>query len=345
MESTLAGSEVGETAPSKGAGRSLFWDTAKGVLIILVVAGHVMGPNTISFELPAMLSDLYDLIFLFHMPAFILVSGYLWGRSARNPLERIPKFVGIYVLMSLLYAVAPVLTGHDLNLRLGSPRYGLWYLVFLVYGCVVAWFVKREDESGRHKMLVASFLVSLFVGMDDTVGGVWDAARAFYFMPFLIAGMTLDVERIIERARGHRVACVAMLVLAVVLLRVLGEAGLFRTSLLYGRSSYYALDQGWRVGIVARAIVYALSSVTTVAFFGLLPERGCRPLAAVGCESLIIYLIHTFMLATAYDNYCEILPFGPMINLATYVVLIVFVCCVVVWLRHRSASRRQLAVR
>lgn len=47
--------------------RSTYWDTVKGVLILLVVFGHCG---------TALGSGLLSAIYAFHMPLFILVSGY-----------------------------------------------------------------------------------------------------------------------------------------------------------------------------------------------------------------------------------------------------------------------------
>ena len=47
--------------------RSLYWDTLKGLLIILVVLGHCG---------TALSNGLISAIYAFHMPLFILVSGY-----------------------------------------------------------------------------------------------------------------------------------------------------------------------------------------------------------------------------------------------------------------------------
>lgn len=47
--------------------RSLYWDTIKGLLIILVVFGHCG---------TAVGNNLLSVIYSFHMPLFILVSGF-----------------------------------------------------------------------------------------------------------------------------------------------------------------------------------------------------------------------------------------------------------------------------
>lgn len=51
---------------TKHNGRLAFIDIAKGILVILVVMGHI-APGT---------SALHHYIFWFHMPAFLLISGF-----------------------------------------------------------------------------------------------------------------------------------------------------------------------------------------------------------------------------------------------------------------------------
>ncbi|MGK3364246.1 acyltransferase family protein [Citrobacter portucalensis] len=44
--------------------------------MLLVIFGHLIEPHTSSSIL---FSDVYDFIYLFHMPAFIFLSGYLYA--------------------------------------------------------------------------------------------------------------------------------------------------------------------------------------------------------------------------------------------------------------------------
>ena len=62
-----------------GAGRIALFDNIKGLLIILVVVGHVAHP--VHNDNPA-ISCLFDVIYLFHMPLFVFVSG-LFAKHAK----------------------------------------------------------------------------------------------------------------------------------------------------------------------------------------------------------------------------------------------------------------------
>ena len=63
-----------------GAGRIALFDNIKGLLIVFVVVGHVAHP--VHNDNPA-ISALFDVIYLFHMPLFVFVSG-LFAKHAKN---------------------------------------------------------------------------------------------------------------------------------------------------------------------------------------------------------------------------------------------------------------------
>ena len=66
------------------------FDNIKGILIILVVLGHIAHP--IHNENPV-LSAVFDTIYLFHMPLFVFMSGLLRkGRVPRRQAQRRPHF-------------------------------------------------------------------------------------------------------------------------------------------------------------------------------------------------------------------------------------------------------------
>ena len=51
----------------------LFFDNARAILILLVVFGHMLQPYTSGDKY---LSALYLVIYSFHMPTFLFISGY-----------------------------------------------------------------------------------------------------------------------------------------------------------------------------------------------------------------------------------------------------------------------------
>ncbi len=69
--------------------KRLIWaDALKGILIVLVVLGHSIQASMMKLEGSFLNDYLWNLIYSFHMPAFIAISGFLafrknlvgWGR-------------------------------------------------------------------------------------------------------------------------------------------------------------------------------------------------------------------------------------------------------------------------
>lgn len=69
--------------------RDYFFDNARAILIFLVVLGHLLQPYTSEDKF---LQALYLLIYSFHMPTFLFISGYFAKNLDKpNYLEKIAK--------------------------------------------------------------------------------------------------------------------------------------------------------------------------------------------------------------------------------------------------------------
>lgn len=73
--------------------RDLNIDALKGILIILVVIGHVLASLNLEFV---------NYIYLFHMPAFIILSGMCY-RNFNFKKEIFKTFIPFFAYMVLIY--------------------------------------------------------------------------------------------------------------------------------------------------------------------------------------------------------------------------------------------------
>ena len=103
--------------------RSAYWDNIKGFLILLVVFGHVL------YKLQAtspIINTTVDSIYMFHMPAFIFVSGY-FGKSERSrSFESIIKLIFLFFIFN---SITLFIEGYTDYLQ---PIYSYWYLIALI---------------------------------------------------------------------------------------------------------------------------------------------------------------------------------------------------------------------
>lgn len=77
--------------------RESYWDNIKGLLILLTVFAHIL------FQLQdnsPFINGTVDYIYMFHMPAFVYVSGY-FGKSERShSFEAIIKLIFLFFIFN-----------------------------------------------------------------------------------------------------------------------------------------------------------------------------------------------------------------------------------------------------
>lgn len=154
-------------------GRDLSFDILKGILIILVVLGHALS-DTFTNEVWQRVT--FDAIYSFHMPLFIMVSGYFsysmshrsLGDVLRSKCKRIllPWFLWSTVLVIIYYTSiefrSSPLVGIGSNAKEIYRLYTeIWYLV-CVFILSLFWFPftkLTQDKSNSKYMVICLFLI------------------------------------------------------------------------------------------------------------------------------------------------------------------------------------------
>lgn len=142
--------------------RYLEMDIAKGIGIILVILGHALDATQRSTNIPAA-TGLFDFIYSFHMPLFVLVAGFVSGPSLLKYSKRelivkrtkrlmIPYFVAgiLYFLMKMGIAKIKHFQYNEAKnlwkMFIGTnPSLSLWFLyVLFVLSIISILFVKEK---------------------------------------------------------------------------------------------------------------------------------------------------------------------------------------------------------
>ena len=140
-EPTTARNRVTQTSARRRPGRSkavkqrdAFFDNAKYLAIVLVAMGHAWEPLTDGSRAA---EALYMLVYTFHMPAFILISGY-FSRSFDMRPDRLKRLVtgrrrAVRRLRGRVLALQAVgaTTTRTTPISLLDPWYLTWFLVAL----------------------------------------------------------------------------------------------------------------------------------------------------------------------------------------------------------------------
>lgn len=173
-------------------------DIARGIAIILVVIGHYHTP-----DMPVYLNILHDVIYMFHMPLFLFVSGFLCIATRKPELTyrqfisrkfrrlMIPYLSASVVILLVKLAMQPFMpVDHPVTaldfLRifyLPSAGYYLWFLWALWWMmCLIPFFTTPKSRIG---FLILSLLIFPLNGYAPDIFCIRQTLR---FMVYFAAG-------------------------------------------------------------------------------------------------------------------------------------------------------------
>ncbi|MCD8199913.1 MAG: acyltransferase family protein [Coriobacteriaceae bacterium] len=292
------------------AERSAYIDNIKGILICLVVAGHMLITFTTLTDSKAILA-LTNFIYTFHMPLFLFCSGLFAARSFKDGRGFRLDNVLLYLLLFVLFYTA----AYCEDLLLGNARTynpfevssGAWYLLTL--GCFVACtplLAKLRWPVALVGSLVLSVGCCLFVDDPNLLAN----ARFFTYLPVYAVGFYLESgavlswrKRFDERGRPFRwslifTAAVVLVLYFLLLYGVPDDISLMIRRLCTGANTLPALQKTYPLsaGVYAllRLASYLLIALISIAILVITPSRHSF-LSTVGERSLQVYIVHLLL--------------------------------------------------
>jgi len=280
--------------------RDPWLDNAKMALVTLVVIGHVwelLPPDELN-------SRIYDFLYAWHMPAFVLIAGYLTRTFAYTPerLWHLLRTVVVpYVVFECLLAFYRLHVGGErLEDLFADPHWPLWFLAALAcWRLLTPLFLAVPAALA----VLAAVLVSLAAGtMDAETIRYLDLSRVLGFLPFFVLGLHLTSGRL-ELLRGAAVRWPAAAVLGCVWLLSARSDDLAGTEWLYYSVPYADLGATDGAGVVTRLGVLVVGVTAGLAFLAVVPQ-GEGWFTRMGSATLVVYLCHGFVvLGLGYAGY------------------------------------------
>ncbi|WP_084129287.1 acyltransferase family protein [Demequina sp. NBRC 110055] len=261
-------------------------DTAVGLLIVLVVWGHAIAPLSGPYA-----EALEQWLYMFHMPAFVFLSGYLTRKSSHwSPGKIAARLLFPYAVFQVLHAGVLSLTAGEAHWpSLVQPAWTTWYLLsLLVWRLAAPWLVKIPY------LVPVTFVVALGSGVIAAIGPDLSLARTLGFLPFFALGLVWKEEWFARlRQLPVRMLAFAAFVAAGVFSFITEDQVSRRIFFLH--EDYADLHYSDVDGIVVRAGVLLAGFALTLAFVSL-TGWSRRWLAQAGVASLAIYLLHPLVL-------------------------------------------------
>ncbi|GAA4205818.1 hypothetical protein GCM10022252_66980 [Streptosporangium oxazolinicum] len=292
-------------APPVKKKREPYLDNVKFVLIALVVTGHSLVPTLKAHSA----ESAYLFIYMFHMPAFVLISGYL-GRNFWNSNAKINKLVDTllipYVVVEIGYALLRYGLGQKWTLTIIDPAWLNWYLLALVL-----WRISTPIWTRMRQPLLVAVVIYMAAGFSE-ISGDFSIDRFFGLLPFYVLGLLLKPEHFdLLKPLWVKITSAVVLVGAAVVAVVIAP----RVPLdpIYFRYSFKAMDMSWWLGFGVRGAVLIAALIMTIAVLALVP-RGETWFSDLGTRTLYAYLLHGVVVVIAKDQGWLSFPwlYGPL---------------------------------
>jgi len=265
--------------------RDPWLDNAKMALVTLVVIGHAwtLLPDD------AVNRHLYDFLYAWHIPAFVLVTGYLSrGFEWTGPrMWQLVRTIAVpYVLFEGAFAFFRVYVGGErLEDLFVDPHWPLWYLPALFLWRLVTPIFRRLPGG-----LALAVVLSLAAGV--WVADTLDLARVLGLLPFFVLGLKATPERL-EWLRSRWVVVAALVAFGGIVAATWFIDSWASTEWLYYRAMYVELTTSDLQAVATRAGVLAIGFLGALAFLALVP-RANGWFSRMGSATLIVYLFHGF---------------------------------------------------
>ena len=256
--------------------RIVFWDNIKGALILLTVFAHILYGLQ---EYYPTINSIVDYIYMFHMPAFVFVSGYFGKSEHSHSFESIFRIIFLYFIFNsivgFIYGMSSMLV----------PLYSFWFLIALAVWRLTAPYIS-EIKGIMIFLLAASVVAGFYISLDNTLA----VSRIICFFPWYMTGYFFSKEKsdkLISRKYTKRLASGTVMLLV--------TAVLFFVSKYYFRYSdneLLMLPYSKPSEALGRCVLYiaALSAIITLLM--LMPDKKLPLLTMFGRNSLWIFILH-----------------------------------------------------
>jgi len=276
-------------------GRVSLLDNAKVYLIALVVFTHLF-ELVLRYDQPA--QSFYRLILLFHMPAFVFVTGYFSKPDLFTPkgIRAVALLAWAFLLvngLNHLWSVYAEGAPFSIVRIITLPYFALWFLQAMIWWRVLLpLFCLGTSRRSALIAIALSALVAAASGYFIRDGAWMSISRAFFFLPFYVAGWRASQQKWkLPRAWWTRLLAVLAFVAAFAAL-YWGRA-IRENELLYGRMGYAEMGHLTAYSGVSRIALYVVSAVLIAAFMQLVPHKKLA-FTALGLTTLSVYVWHAF---------------------------------------------------
>ena len=300
-------------------------DLLKSIAIICVVVGHV---HLFAYPQGNPEDWTYRVIYSFHMPLFMVISGLLSARLFERPIIRtiVSKFRRI-IIPCIVWQVVTCLLIYSFNKGAIFNEY--WYLKCLFLCVILTVLVSKIFKHWLHCLVVCVLITWL-------IPNVWNIPYMYPFFCLGVAAGRMDWLALIAR---HTMSCILVCTVLEVLLLPFWHGWMSqdfsRLDLFIYNASYwrdlYAFAYRIVIALNACILLFCLSHMLLSRFrLGLIKD--------VGYQSLGIYLVHSIILNKLLPIHLDMPKFFTVVLISLVVLSGSFLICKVLSLNKYTSE-------
>lgn len=284
--------------------RDISLDIAKGILIFLVVWGHSIqfGFGYEYGESYSCLKDwIFRMIYSFHMPLFMAISGYLFYYSNRKPFKKVMfsrlKSIGIpylvYCTIMAIILIPTVQMGGEFFLFLNTYKSGFWFLPSVLFNCMTVTVLTLISKKRQIIIALLLFSVTLYIIIpNDIIDGKYTCMYTCFVTGYLFNMLRSKSFTINKHYFVIPIAITASII-----------CSMYYDGSMYTYSDNETLNLRWvrdEIGRYITRIVGSISFMYIIGWHELLPEWLKKIICSLSRYSLGVYCTTTIMLTIYY---------------------------------------------
>ena len=256
----------------------------KGILIILVVFAHMLEttPPTINSIIGG---EIYNIIYSFHMAAFLFISGYFSRKVEKGYDNAIERYLLPYIFMNLFCAGIRFILYGKTSFNLLQPSFASWYLLTLFFYKIYL----KNILKFRHLFLI-SIIASILIACVNQKLAYLSIGRTVSFFPFFLLGYYFKYEWI-KKIKNITLKFYAVLFLVYITAFMIVTNNVNTRKIFYFRDSYKSMHLSNLEGMFFHAVIM-LIAVLVILFLLKFVQDHKTVFTYIGDRTMSIYILH-----------------------------------------------------
>lgn len=269
--------------------REYQYDNMKFILILFVIFGHLL--EYIKGDIS---ENIYRIIYTFHMPVFIFISGYF---AKYNRKKIVFQLLIPYFILQTIYLIfdSKIISSSDIVIQYVTPYWLLWFILTLLFYYLLIPLIDTKNNVNKLFFIVSIIFLSLFISYTKNIGYYASLHRFFTFFPYFVLGYyykNSNIKDIINKKNMRIIICILASIIVIASSIYIIFTKEYTKWVLYGsynyESAYYNL--GMKLFLLFLGLAWILFFIT------LFPRKKIPIISYLGSNTFYIFILHGFFI-------------------------------------------------